>query len=262
MGDDCTHVVHDASVEPVPLLVAATDNLIGWHDCSVRAIGFVPRRTEHWWGWSPAGPSIFFTAIQVEPAPTRSARQAAESDLRRHLDDRHRGFDAVCVSYADLDLGRQGLAVRTNGLWYARAPGPIVEPAPAEGLEIVSITTAGELAEFESATTAAFGSPPPAARFDIHAPGVLDDPRMHVLIGRHQDEVVCGAMAYVDEAVVGLYGVGTVPGHRGRGWGRLITERALAVAPDRPAVLQPSPAAARMYRRMGFAEIGRFTHWA
>ena len=68
-------------------------------------------------------------------------------------------------------------------------------------------------------------------------------------------------MAYVAAGVNGLYGVGTVPGERGRGYATALTRAGLALAPDRPAVLQPSPAAARLYRRLGFVEIGSFTHW-
>ena len=68
-------------------------------------------------------------------------------------------------------------------------------------------------------------------------------------------------MGYVDDTVIGIYGVGTVPGHRGRGYARALTLRRARPGAGRPATLQPSDAAARMYRRLGFAEIGRFTHW-
>lgn len=247
-------------VEDVALVAAATDNLIGWHDSSVRALGFTTRRTARWWTSPTPGPWIYFTAIQAEPAPTRAARQAARDELRAHLEDPDGGFEAVCVSFADLDLHADGLVPRTRGLWYARPSAPRPEPTPS-GLDIVEVTDPTELAEFEQATSAAFGAPSPVAPFDVHARGVLDDPRMHVLIGRHHGEVVSGAMAYETGAVVGLYGVGTIPGHRHRGWARAITGAALALVPDRPAVLQPSPAAARMYRAMGFVEIGHFAHW-
>ena len=66
---------------------------------------------------------------------------------------------------------------------------------------------------------------------------------------------------HVDDSVLGVYGVGTVPGHRGRGYARALTLAVLDLAPDRPATLQPSDAAAPMYRSLGFEEIGRFSHW-
>ncbi len=248
-------------VETSELVAAATANLIAWHDCSVRALGFTTRHGDHWWTNPTPGPSIYFTAIEARPASGRVGRDASRRELRRHLDDPNGSYEAVCVSFADLDLRREGLSSRNSGLWYGRPPG---SPPAARGgadLDIVEVTNDEELAEFEVATTAAFEAPAPIARFDIHAPAVLDDPRMHIFIGRHDGQVVSGAMAYEDDDVLGIYGVGTVPGHRGRGWATAITTAALATATDRPAVLQPSLAAARMYRTMGFAEIGQFVHW-
>ena len=84
---------------------------------------------------------------------------------------------------------------------------------------------------------------------------------MHVLLGRVDGEIAGGAMAYVTDDLLGIYGVGIVPGHRGHGHATALTTAALALAPDRPAVLQPSAEAENLYRRIGFTEIGRFTHW-
>jgi predicted GNAT family acetyltransferase len=68
-------------------------------------------------------------------------------------------------------------------------------------------------------------------------------------------------MAYVTDAVVGIYGVGTVPTHRRRGYAHALTAACLAIEPDRPAILQPSAAAASLYRRLDFVDVGPFTHW-
>ena len=40
-----------------------------------------------------------------------------------------------------------------------------------------------------------------------------------------------------------------------------MSRAALAIAPDRTAVLQPSAEAQSLYHRLGFVEVGRFTHW-
>jgi GNAT superfamily N-acetyltransferase len=124
------------------------------------------------------------------------------------------------------------------------------------------VRSVGELVEFEAATCAAFSSPPPEVPLCIHGAGILDDPAMQVLVARDRHgHVVSGAMAYVDERVVGLYGVGTVPGHAGQGLATAVTTAVLALVPDRPAILQPSAEAAPLYRRLGFVEVGRFAHW-
>jgi ribosomal protein S18 acetylase RimI-like enzyme len=60
---------------------------------------------------------------------------------------------------------------------------------------------------------------------------------------------------------VGVLGVATRPEFRRRGLGEALTRRAIACAPEQPAVLQPSPDGYATYRKLGFAEIGAFTNW-
>lgn len=55
--------------------------------------------------------------------------------------------------------------------------------------------------------------------------------------------------------MAGMYSVATRPSHRGRGFGTAVTAAALLAAQAQgfdTAVLEPSPMAATMYRRMGF----------
>ena len=251
-----------------PLLQAAAANLAGWHECSVRALGFETHASPWWWTAPSPAPWIYFTAIGLQRPGSRAERRTALDELQHHLDDPNGSFEAACESFGALKLDRVGLRLRTRGRWYARpasepAPDPLIKPRPRpERLTVTQASTPDELAEFEQATCAAFGAPAPLATFDIHGRDILDDPAMHVLIGREGDgPVVAGAMAYVDPAVVGLYGVGTVPGHRGRGYATALTTAGLALAPDRPAVLQPSAKAAGLYRRLGFVDVGPFSHW-
>jgi len=250
------------------VLHAAAANLAGWHDCSVRALGF-PTATGAWW-WTAATPSpwIYFTAIEVRRARTRTERRDALAEVRRHLGDPSGSFEAVCDNFDSLDLDRAGLQRRSRGRWYARPAGPLDDiPVQPDGV-VREATSTDDLAAFERATCLSFAAPPPVAPGDIHAPGILDDPAMHVFIGEAlPDEgpagpVVAGAMAYVHGGVVGIYGVGTVPGHRNQGWATALTTACLAVAPDRPATLQPSAAAAAMYQRLGFVDQGEYHHWA
>ena len=50
---------------------------------------------------------------------------------------------------------------------------------------------------------------------------------------------VTAAMAYVSDHVVGIYGVGTLPEYRRRGFGEAITRAAVSAAPHLPAMLSP-----------------------
>ncbi len=120
------------------------------------------------------------------------------------------------------------------------------------------------LERFEHAAIEGFESPAlhDLGTFALHAPGILRDPRMHVLVGRLEGRIVSVGMAFVAAGVVGVYGVATLPAFRGRGYATALTARAVECAPALPAVLQPSPKAASLYRRMGFDAIGAFARWS
>jgi len=248
------------------LIVAAAANLAAWHDSSIHALGSTTSTGSWWWTSSSPRPWIYFTAIALRPPRSAGDRRASNCELATHLDDPDGAFQAVCESFDRVGLDDQGLHLRTRGLWFRRPAGPAPAGGPPGGpsgdeLEIVRVEAEDDLHDYERVTCAAFRAPPPVAPFEIHAPGILDDPRMHVLLGRVDGEIAGGAMAYVTDDLVGIYGVGVVPGHRGRGHATALTTTALALAPDRPAVLQPSAEAEHLYRRLGFAEIGGFTHW-
>jgi predicted GNAT family acetyltransferase len=55
--------------------------------------------------------------------------------------------------------------------------------------------------------------------------------------------------------------VAVVPDARRRGYGAALTLRATNVQPGQPASLVPSPMAARLYERLGYASIGYFSVW-
>lgn len=106
-----------------------------------------------------------------------------------------------------------------------------------------------------------FGARFPLAPFEIHAPGILDDPAMHVFLGRQRDEPVAVSMAYETPDMLGIYGVATVGSARGNGFATAMTRVALAVDPMRTAMLQPTIEAWPIYERLGFVDIGSFSHW-
>jgi len=246
------------------LLTAAAVNLAGWHESSVRALDAASSTGAWWWTAPTPAPWIYFTAIELRRPRSRPERHDALDELRHHLEDPAGSFEAICDTFGAHNFERVGLHRRSRGRWYARPTGAPPTDATAD-IIITEVRDPADLAAFERATCLAYGAHTPVTPFDIHDPAILDDPAMHVLVGRSRDgdgdTVVAGAMAYVTDAVVGVYGVGTVPGHRRRGYAHALTTTCLAVAPDRPATLQPSAAAASLYRRLGFLDVGPFSHW-
>ncbi|MGA2038323.1 MAG: GNAT family N-acetyltransferase [Bryobacteraceae bacterium] len=65
---------------------------------------------------------------------------------------------------------------------------------------------------------------------------------------------------------IGVYNVATLPDRRRRGYGEAVMRRALAEAererPSRPVVLQSTEAGLRLYERMGFRTVARFSVYA
>jgi ribosomal protein S18 acetylase RimI-like enzyme len=65
---------------------------------------------------------------------------------------------------------------------------------------------------------------------------------------------------------IGVYNVATLPDHQRRGYGEAVMRRALAEAecerPARPVVLQSTEAGLRLYERMGFRTVARFSVYA
>jgi ribosomal protein S18 acetylase RimI-like enzyme len=241
-----------------PTVVArAAANLAGWHSSSVEALSLTDQERGGWWTCPLPGPTIYHGAISLRPAARRRR-------LRALLADESCRYVSVCDSFADLDLAPLGLRRHTEGSWYQRPPGAVPGlPPPEDGdeLEITTVSSTDQLADFEATMVRAFEVPILVGRFDVHAPGILRDPAMTSVLGTVDGRSVCVAMAYQTVDRLGLYGVGTVPDRRGRGHATTLVQALLALAPDKPAVLQPTEVAKRLYQRLGFVEVGRFAHW-
>jgi predicted GNAT family acetyltransferase len=81
---------------------------------------------------------------------------------------------------------------------------------------------------------------------------------IQVFVGRLDGAPVsCGWLAR-GAGAAGIYGVQTLPEHRGRGFGAALTRapmRAGREAGDRVAVLQAAPSAEPLYARLGFRTV-------
>jgi GNAT superfamily N-acetyltransferase len=77
---------------------------------------------------------------------------------------------------------------------------------------------------------------------------------------RGSEAVGCAAL-FLTDGVAGLYYVGTLPSHRGKGIGSALTMHCLNNARNlrcKRAVLRASESGERIYMRMGFKKFGEF----
>jgi ribosomal protein S18 acetylase RimI-like enzyme len=241
---------------------ATARNLAGWHEVSVRALGIEPRPIDGAWTTCKPSPFIYFDAIVLEPPADAEAAIALTARVVDCLAEV--GPSGVCDPFGSLQLAEAGFQPGEPQVWWIRTVGGRSElrdrVAAAPELTIERVRHADGLREFEAVSVAGFGLLP-VPPFSLHAPDVLDDPRMAVWLGRVDGRAVCAAMSFIDGGLVGVYGVATLPEARRRGYGEAITRRALGVASGLPSVLQPSLMGAGMYRRLGYRPFATFLTW-
>lgn len=169
------------------------------------------------------------------------------------------------------DLGRRleaaGWEPEVEPAMAVRVDAPFA-PRPAE-LLIEPVGTPDEVRQWTDTFDASFGIDPP--RGDEHP--WLEPWRQLTLgtespcrlfLGRVDGAVVSCSLAFLHESSVGLYGIGTPPLYRGRGYGSALTVAGINWGPSRGAsvaVLQASTLGQPVYRSLGFATIFDMTAW-
>jgi GNAT superfamily N-acetyltransferase len=237
------------------LVAVCTDAAAAWHASWLTALGLRSERRGPVWLALDAPPFIYWTAIPLAP-------DVSESDVAD-------ATGTVCDAWCRLELAPFGFDLRDRDgredtarePWFVRPPGPLAaEPAPPE-LEVVRAATPAEVAEFEAVSVHGFaGEDAPVEPGALHPPAVLADERMTMLTGRVDGRPVAAATSYRTDASVGIYGVTTVASARGRGYASALTRELVDAA--LPASLSPSPEAERLYRRLGFEEVGALRQWS
>jgi hypothetical protein len=230
-------------VDPVAL---CADAAACWHTSWLTSLGLRSERRDAVWRALDAAPYIYWTAITLAP----HAPVSGVSDARGTL----------CDSWSSLDLAPFGFAEWRREPWFVRAPGALPDAETPAELDVVRVSTPAEVAEFERVSARGFGGDEswvkPGA---FHPPAILADTRMTMLVGRVRQRPVAAAMSYRADDATGIYGVTTIAQAQGRGYASALT-RAL-IDPTAPAVLSPSPEAERLYRRLGFEQVGELRMW-
>ena len=172
----------------------------------------------------PGGPFMLFS-----PFPT--------PDLRGH------GFVRV---------GHPPLMLRVAGGTATDAP----------GLDIIRVTDAERLADFERTFLEAYPVPEmqSAPRASWLHPSVLES-SWQFFVGYEQDRPVATAAAFVNDHVIDVGLVSTLTEARGRGYGAAITSAATFAAPQLPAMLIASDLGRNIYENLGYCPLLRYTLW-
>jgi ribosomal protein S18 acetylase RimI-like enzyme len=230
-------------MDPVAL---CADTSAGWHASWLTSLGLRSERGDSVWRALDPPPRIYWTAITL-------AREASTADV---CDAR----GTVCDSWTLLDLSPFGFEERAREPWFVRPAGDVPAEAGPQELELARVSTPAQVVEFEEVSMRGFaGENVSVEPGTIHPASILADARVTMLTGRAGGSAVAAAMSYRSEGAVGIYGVTTIASARGRGYASALT-RAL-VDPAAPALLSPSPEAERLYRRLGFEQVGELRQW-
>jgi hypothetical protein len=225
------------------------DASVRWHDAWVRTFGLrTALDADTWRVLDPGAPPFYFTAITRRPEAPPEALAAAHG--------------TVCDGWAELDLEPLGFEPRGGEPWFYWPAGSLPPAEPPPELELVRVTTAEEIEEFEAVSVHGFGNEDEeVAVGSAHPAAILAEPRMTCWIGRVDGRAVAAAISFDTGRAIGVFGVTTVASARRRGYGSAITRAAVLPESGLPAVLSPSPEAESLYRRLGFRAVGELRKW-
>jgi GNAT superfamily N-acetyltransferase len=131
-----------------------------------------------------------------------------------------------------------------------------------EGLMIRELQPA---AAGEHANVAAAGFEAPVELFgQLMTPHILTAPGVRAYLGEVDGKPVTTGLGVTLGSHVGIFNIATPPAYRGRGYGAVVTARAVCDGLEAGATwswLQASPAGQRIYERLGFQTLERWLCW-
>jgi ribosomal protein S18 acetylase RimI-like enzyme len=224
--------------------------------------------------WVDAGLDTDTFNIVMGARLARTEVQRAIAEVRAHFESVRRPF-SWWVSPGDepSDLGERlaaaGLMLEEWELAMAcEIPGALGAIRPVPGLEVERARHTEDLEEFARINAENWTPADPVvelyySRSVARLLGPASPLRFYV--GRLGEQAVAAVEIAVAGGVLGVYNLSTRAEHRGRGIGGTLLSTALRDSQRdtgaREAVLQAAPAAAGLYRRLGFAEFGRITEF-
>jgi ribosomal protein S18 acetylase RimI-like enzyme len=103
------------------------------------------------------------------------------------------------------------------------------------GLDLEAVATEDGLVDWLNAFARSFGREPRGREHPWFLPfahlGLVEDGPYRFVVGRVDGVPVACSLGFIGAAAVGIYGVGTVPEFRGRGYGSAVTLAAMELGP-------------------------------
>jgi GNAT superfamily N-acetyltransferase len=224
------------------------------------------------WYAVPSTSSWFNGASEIDLPPAR-ADEAIRTVLDRlHPLGRHvtwhvgpstrpTDFDdrLAAAGFQPPSQGAAGMFVELSAVTRPQQPhGMVVTPARSEDELVVWLDT----------FLAAFGREPRGRNHPWFTPfahlGFDPDGPCVLLVGRVDGQSVSTSLGFVGGGAVGIYGVGTVPDARGRGYGSAVTLATMdwgAAKGADLAILHATELGEPVYRRLGFEKVCEISQW-
>ncbi len=189
---------------------------------------------------------------------------AAVAELRAVFAAAGKRLSLELVAEADAGLVQAvldcGIAVRERVPLLSLAPRDLVDPPPVDGATVHPVRTAAAARLVHEVAERAFGEPisgEPAVPVDPAEGGA-------VLVEFAHEAVAAASWTGIADGVTEVVGVATLPGHRRRGLGALVTAAAVRAACDAGATLTwltpGDDGADRVYRSVGYTVTGTAAH--
>jgi GNAT superfamily N-acetyltransferase len=144
----------------------------------------------------------------------------------------------------------------------------VSRPAQPEGLEVSAVRGEEDLLAWLDSFSRSFGSKPLGRTHPWFTPfghlGFDADGPCVLFVGRVDGEAVTTSLAFSGGGAVGIYGVGTVPEFRGRGYGSAVTLAAMDWGREKGAdlaILHATELGEPVYRRLGFEAVCATSQW-
>jgi ribosomal protein S18 acetylase RimI-like enzyme len=138
---------------------------------------------------------------------------------------------------------------------------PVGRPLP-DDLEVLKVTDAKGRADFSAITACTFDLPYSICREVYQSDRSWSGP-LAGWVGYVRDEPIATCATVVDQDVIGIYTVSTIPEFRRRGYSeklmRYVIARTQQETGIRTSILQSTPAGYPMYHKMGYRKAARFS---
>jgi hypothetical protein len=205
-------------------------------------------------------PSLFLNA-GILRQPVLDAHDPVLAEVEAFFGARRGGPGCLFSPWPTPDLRDRGWQLGGHPPLMVLAAGAVAPPPPA-ALRIAEVGQGVDPDDFGRVLVEGY----PVTELQPYQPGCVfatdaftDGQRGWV--GHEGDVAVAAAIGLEQDHVVGVHFVATLPAARGRGYGEALTWAAANPGLGRPSILVSSDLGRRVYERMGYLSIDRWTLW-